>query len=144
MGKMVYLMGKSSTGKDTVYKRLLEKEELKLETIVPYTTRPIRAGEEQGEEYFFTDEDGYRNLSRLVYLYVEDVIHIGLVFEPSASVGDNSILVAMVTRFVYVAEVVDAGGTHELRYDNTLSTVNNEGTVFGHEREIAHIDVGLL
>lgn len=62
MGKMVYLMGKSSTGKDTVYKRLLEKEELKLETIVPYTTRPIRAGEEQGEEYFFTDEDGYRML----------------------------------------------------------------------------------
>lgn len=62
MGKMVYLMGKSSTGKDTVYKRLLEKGELELATIVPYTTRPIRAGEEQGEEYFFTDEDGYRIL----------------------------------------------------------------------------------
>lgn len=62
MGKMVYLMGKSSTGKDTVYKKLLEKEELKLKTIVPYTTRPIRAGEEQGEAYFFTDEDGYRIL----------------------------------------------------------------------------------
>lgn len=62
MGKMVYLMGKSSTGKDTVYKKLLEKGELALETIVPYTTRPIRAGEEQGEEYFFTDEDGYRML----------------------------------------------------------------------------------
>lgn len=62
MGKMVYLMGKSSTGKDTVYKKLLEKKELQLETIVPYTTRPIRAGEEQGEAYFFTDEDGYRIL----------------------------------------------------------------------------------
>ncbi len=62
MGKMVYLMGKSSTGKDTVYKKLLEKKELQLETIVPYTTRPIRAGEEQGEAYFFTDEDGYRML----------------------------------------------------------------------------------
>lgn len=62
MGKMVYLMGKSSTGKDTVYKKLLEKKELQLETIVPYTTRPIRAGEEQGEAYFFTDEEGYRML----------------------------------------------------------------------------------
>ena len=62
MGKMVYLMGKSSTGKDTVYKELLAKEELKLNKVVPYTTRPIRAGEEQGEAYFFTDEDGYRML----------------------------------------------------------------------------------
>lgn len=62
MGKMVYLMGKSSTGKDTVYKKLIEKEELQLKQIVPYTTRPIRVGEKQGEEYFFTDEDGYRML----------------------------------------------------------------------------------
>lgn len=62
MGKMVYLMGKSSTGKDTVYKELLAKEALKLNKVVPYTTRPIRAGEEQGEAYFFTDEDGYRIL----------------------------------------------------------------------------------
>ena len=62
MGKMVYLMGKSSTGKDTVYKELLEKEALCLNKVVPYTTRPIRAGEEQGEAYFFTDEDGYRML----------------------------------------------------------------------------------
>lgn len=62
MGKMVYLMGKSSTGKDTVYKRLLKKEELQLNRIVPYTTRPIRDGEKQGEEYFFTDDEGYRIL----------------------------------------------------------------------------------
>lgn len=62
MGKMVYLMGKSSTGKDTVYKELLAKEALKLNKVVPYTTRPIRAGEKQGEAYFFTDEDGYRML----------------------------------------------------------------------------------
>lgn len=62
MGKMVYLMGKSSTGKDTVYKKLLEKENLALRKIVPYTTRPIRVGEKQGEEYFFTDEEGFQRL----------------------------------------------------------------------------------
>ena len=62
MGKMVYLMGKSSTGKDTVYKKLLEKESLGLRKIVPYTTRPIRVGEKQGEEYFFTDEEGFQDL----------------------------------------------------------------------------------
>lgn len=62
MGKMIYLMGKSSTGKDTVYRRLLEEKELSLLKLVPYTTRPLRDGEVQGEEYYFTDEHGYRAL----------------------------------------------------------------------------------
>lgn len=62
MGKMVYLMGKSSTGKDTVYKQLLKNPFLQLKKIVPYTTRPIRAGETEGEEYFLTDERGFENL----------------------------------------------------------------------------------
>lgn len=60
MGKMIYLMGKSSSGKDTVYKRLLEWKDGNLKKMILYTTRPIRAGEEEGEEYYFTDDDGYR------------------------------------------------------------------------------------
>ena len=62
MGKMIYLMGKSSSGKDTVYRHLLEWEEVCLKRVVPYTTRPIRAGEAEGEEYHFTDEEGFREL----------------------------------------------------------------------------------
>ena len=62
MGKIVYLMGKSSTGKDTIYKHLLDNSKIKLHTIVPYTTRPIRAGETDGVEYFFTDEAGFLKL----------------------------------------------------------------------------------
>ena len=58
MGRIFCLMGKSSTGKDTIYKELLAKEQLNLRRIVPYTTRPIREGEQNGEEYFFTDEEG--------------------------------------------------------------------------------------
>jgi guanylate kinase len=60
MGKIVCLMGKSSSGKDTIYKRLLTSKQLQLKTIVPYTTRPIRAGEKEGVEYHFTDEEGYQ------------------------------------------------------------------------------------
>ncbi len=55
-------MGKSSTGKDTVYKILREEYREQLKTIVPYTTRPIREGETEGVEYHFTDEGGYRQL----------------------------------------------------------------------------------
>ena len=52
-------MGKSSTGKDTIFKRLLADQTLGLQTIVSYTTRPIRDGECEGIEYFFTDEAGF-------------------------------------------------------------------------------------
>ena len=62
MGKIIYLMGKSSSGKDTIFKRLLADGSLGLKTIVPYTTRPIRSGEQDGLEYFFTDEEGYQGL----------------------------------------------------------------------------------
>ncbi len=62
MGKIICLMGKSSSGKDTIYKKLLMQENVHLKTIVPYTTRPIRAGETEGVEYHFTDEEGYQAL----------------------------------------------------------------------------------
>ena len=62
MGKIVYLMGKSSTGKDTIYRELLKEGTIAYEKIVPYTTRPIRAGEKNGIQYFFTDEEGFQKL----------------------------------------------------------------------------------
>jgi guanylate kinase len=67
MGKIFYLMGKSSSGKDTIFKELLQRNgqnagEAGLSTIVPYTTRPIRAGEQEGVEYHFTDEAGFQKL----------------------------------------------------------------------------------
>ena len=64
MGKIFYIMGKSSSGKDTIFKHLLDNETLHLKTIVPYTTRPIRVGESDGTEYFFTDEAGLQDLER--------------------------------------------------------------------------------
>lgn len=56
MGKIFYVFGKSSTGKDTIYRSLMENRALGLRPMVPYTTRPIRAGETPGIEYHFTDE----------------------------------------------------------------------------------------
>lgn len=57
MGKIFYIFGKSSTGKDTIYKNLMENKELGLRPIIPYTTRPMRAKETPGVEYHFTDEE---------------------------------------------------------------------------------------
>ena len=59
MGKIYCVMGKISSGKDTVYKKLKEQyKEFRL--IVPYTTRPIREGEKDGVEYYFVDPEQFR------------------------------------------------------------------------------------
>lgn len=52
-------MGKSCSGKDTIYKRLLADNELGLKVLVPYTTRPIRQNEHSGIEYNFVSEEDY-------------------------------------------------------------------------------------
>ena len=68
MGKIFYLMGKSSSGKDTIYKELIQKFP-KMKRIVLYTTRPRREGERDGVEYFFTDEEKlqqFRNQGQLI------------------------------------------------------------------------------
>ena len=56
MGKIFYMMGKSSSGKDTIFKEILKKKELNLHQIVLYTTRPARANETDGVQYHFVDE----------------------------------------------------------------------------------------
>ena len=60
--RLFCLMGKSASGKDSIYRELLKDEELKLEPFVIYTTRPIREGEEDGREYHFTDVEGMNRL----------------------------------------------------------------------------------
>lgn len=60
MGKIFYIMGKSSSGKDTIYSRLLQDKELNLSNIVLYTTRPMRQGEQPGREYYFVNQDTFR------------------------------------------------------------------------------------
>ena len=56
MGKIFYVMGKSASGKDTLYQEILKRLP-QLQTVVPYTTRPIRIGEQNGREYFFTTQE---------------------------------------------------------------------------------------
>lgn len=64
MYKIACIMGKSSSGKDHIYKALLDKEELKLNKIVMYTTRPKRSGEKNGVEYYFTSDETADNFMK--------------------------------------------------------------------------------
>ena len=62
MGKIFLLMGKSSSGKDTIYKHLISDESLNLKKVISYTTRPMRDGEKEGVQYFFKTENEYQKL----------------------------------------------------------------------------------
>lgn len=56
MGHLYVFMGKSASGKDTLYHKVLEKHS-ELTPVIPYTTRPIRTGESEGREYHFVSEE---------------------------------------------------------------------------------------
>ena len=62
MGKIFFILGKSSSGKDTIFQKIKENNELDLKTVVGYTTRPMRENEVDGEEYFFVDRDRLEEL----------------------------------------------------------------------------------
>ena len=51
-GKIFFVMGKSASGKDTIYKKLLEYFP-ELKTVTLYTTRPMREGETEGGIPFY-------------------------------------------------------------------------------------------
>lgn len=57
MGKIFCIMGKSSSGKDSIFKMLVASKYLGLNPIVPYTTRPQRVDEQNGVDYYFIKED---------------------------------------------------------------------------------------
>lgn len=78
MGKIYCLLGKSSSGKDTLFKMLLAQKELALKTIVPYTTRPVRAGEQDGVEYHFSTEEQLKELEaagKIIELRAYDTVY---------------------------------------------------------------------
>lgn len=78
MSYIFCLMGKSSSGKDTVYQRLLAEKELQLDRLVTGTTRPIREGERDGEEYYFYTDEQFQKLradGKIIECRSYDTIH---------------------------------------------------------------------
>lgn len=60
MNYIFYVIGKSSSGKDTIYQSILKR--LNLLPLVLYTTRPMRQNEQDGREYHFIDRDGFEKM----------------------------------------------------------------------------------
>lgn len=78
MGNIYYMMGKSASGKDTLFQLLLGESGLPLKTVVLYTTRPMRAGERDGVEYFFCGEEQVREFEsqgKIIELRAYQTVH---------------------------------------------------------------------
>ena len=77
MGKIYYMMGKSSSGKDTIYKEI-RKELPYLKTLTLYTTRPMREGEQNGVEYYFVSNeilDKYKDEGKIIELRTYQTVY---------------------------------------------------------------------
>ncbi len=74
-GRVFLLMGKSTSGKDTIYKKLIQEKELLLNKVVPYTTRPMRDGEKDGVQYFFKTEEEYARIKESGKIIEERTYH---------------------------------------------------------------------
>ena len=78
MGKIFYIMGKSAAGKDRIYSLLAGNKELNLKKLVLYTTRPIRAGEQDGVQYYFTDDsrlEEFKKSGKLIEARAYHTVH---------------------------------------------------------------------
>ena len=78
MGSIYCIMGKSSSGKDTIFKLLLDKGDLDLKRIVSYTTRPIRSNEKPGDEYNFVsieEKDKLVEAGKVIEIRKYDTVH---------------------------------------------------------------------
>ena len=99
MGILFYIMGKSASGKDSIYQKLQKKEELKLNSLVLYTTRPIRENETDGVEYHFVTEEKLEELEKAgkvielrVYDTVQGIWKYFTADDGQVSVGNDSYL----------------------------------------------------
>lgn len=78
MPEIAFIMGKSASGKDKIFGELTRDESLALNTITMYTTRPMRAGETEGVEYFFVDDekaDEFLKAGRIVEMRCYDTVY---------------------------------------------------------------------
>lgn len=78
MGKIFCLMGKSSSGKDTIFKEIRDDKDLNLKPVVSYTTRPKRINETQGVEYLFINEeqlDEFEKSDKVIEKRVYHTVH---------------------------------------------------------------------
>ena len=92
-------------------------------------------------------QDRGRQLAATVDTDEHSVLGIELEVQPGAAVGDDACRVQQLARAVRLAAVViekHARAAVQLGHDDTLGTVDDEGTVLSHQGDFPHVDFLLL
>ena len=77
-GRLIIISGPSGAGKSTVVRRLMQECDLPLRMSVSATTRPPRAGEIDGQHYFFISMDDFlRRREASEFLECKEVFGLG-------------------------------------------------------------------
>ena len=100
MKKIFVILGKSSSGKDSIARELLNNaDELNLSSYVPYTTRPIRQGEKENIDYFFVSDEEFdsliennKMLEYRAYNTVNGVWRYGTVYDEQLQTDKNILM----------------------------------------------------
>ena len=61
MSKIFFVLGKSCSGKDTIFQSLKENKQLNLKTVVGYTKWPMRVNEIDGVDIFLLTKISLKN-----------------------------------------------------------------------------------
>ncbi|ETC89470.1 hypothetical protein XHC_0993 [Xanthomonas hortorum pv. carotae str. M081] len=108
--------------------------------------------EELGQHLFVvvakrTQQDRHRQLATTVDTGEQRILRVELEVQPGAAVRNDAGAVEQLARTVGLATVVVEEHTRravQLREDHALGAVDDEGTVVGHQRDFAQIDLLLL
>lgn len=110
MSKIFVVIGKSASGKDTIYRELAMDKSLGLKEVVSYTTRPIREGEEEGVTYHYVTEEILNQLieankviEHRTYQTIHGPWHYFTVHDEQLNLADNNyIIIGTLESFVQI------------------------------------------
>ncbi len=97
-----------------------------------------------GNESEGSDEQCHGDFAGLIDSDPHNIVAVYFVFKPCTAVRNYLCGIDALTCLVNVGGKVHSGGTDNLGYDYAFCSVDNESAVLGHEREIAHKDIGFL
>ncbi len=112
MSKIFVVIGKSASGKDTIYKELAGNQSLDLKEVVGYTTRPIREGEQNGVTYHFVNTDTLTQLiqdntviEHRTYNTIHGPWHYFTVYDDQINLAKNDyIMIGTLESFVQIRD----------------------------------------
>ena len=91
MNRIFCIMGKSSSGKDSVYRSVIMRPDI--EPLVIYTTRPMRENELDGREYHFVDRQVFDTMTaqgKVIESRIYNTVHGEWIYFTSAENIDLS------------------------------------------------------